>query len=57
MMIRCREASRLLSEAQDAPLGRTVRWRLRLHLAMCDRCRNFGRQLAFIRAAARKRQQ
>jgi predicted anti-sigma-YlaC factor YlaD len=53
IMIRCREASHLLSEAQDKPLNARSLWRLRLHLTMCDRCRNFSQQLKFIRQAAR----
>lgn len=53
MMFSCKEASRLLSMAQDRPLttGETVK--LRFHLAMCDACRNFNRQLKIIRLGAR----
>ena len=48
----CKEASELLSLAQDRPL--TVREKLALyvHLPICNACRNFRRQLAFIRRAA-----
>ena len=50
----CKEASELLSLAQDRPL--TVREKLALyvHLPICNACRNFRRQLAFIRRAARE---
>ncbi|MDR3413644.1 MAG: zf-HC2 domain-containing protein [Formivibrio sp.] len=51
-MLSCKEASRLLSMAQDRPLttGETVK--LRFHLAMCGACRNFNRQLKIIRLGA-----
>ena len=50
----CREASEVLSLAQDRPL--TVREKLILyvHLPLCEGCRNFKRQLAFIRRAVRE---
>ena len=50
----CREASEVLSLAQDRPL--TVREKLILyvHLPLCEGCRNFKRQLVFIRRAVRE---
>ena len=44
----------LLSQAQDRPLGLGERLRLRLHLALCDGCTNFRRQLVLMRAAIRR---
>ena len=51
MMISCKEASRLLSQAMDQRLPLWQRARLRLHLAICDACTNFSRQLKFLRQA------
>jgi hypothetical protein len=50
-MISCKEASRLLSQGQDAELPWLARVRLRLHLAACDACTRFSRQLRFMRDA------
>ena len=49
----CREASEVLSLAQDRPL--TVREKLivYVHLPICQGCRNFKAQLDFIRRAVR----
>jgi predicted anti-sigma-YlaC factor YlaD len=47
----CKEASRLLSQAMDQDLPLWERVRLRLHLVACDACRNFSRQLEFLRRA------
>jgi hypothetical protein len=54
LMYSCEEAARLSSRAMEEPLSPTERVLLRLHLAMCERCTNFTRQLAFLRQAARK---
>ena len=53
-MLNCKEVSMLLSQAQDRPLGLGERLRLRLHLALCDGCTNFRRQLVLMRAAIRR---
>ena len=50
-MITCKEASRLLSQAMDQKLPPWERARLRLHLAICDACTNFSRQLGLLRRA------
>ena len=44
------EATRLLSESQDAPLPLMARVGLRLHLALCRQCRRYQRQLTFMRS-------
>jgi hypothetical protein len=52
-MLSCKEAARLLSEAQDRPMSAGERWGLRLHLAFCRGCRAYRRQIDFIRQACR----
>ena len=47
----CRETSALLSQKQDRALSLVERVGLYLHLAACAGCRQFGRQLAFMRTA------
>jgi hypothetical protein len=54
MNISCREASRLMSQAQDRELSLGERVRLRVHLAICRGCRAFNAQLAFLRRAVRR---
>jgi putative zinc finger protein len=51
MMISCKDASRLLSQAMDTRLPLGSRVRLRLHLLICDACTNFSRQLRLLRRA------
>ena len=50
-VISCKEASRLLSQAQDRRLGPVERFKLRAHLALCDFCTRFEAQLRFMREA------
>jgi predicted anti-sigma-YlaC factor YlaD len=50
----CREVSRLVSQGLDRELGFAERVRLRVHLAICDGCTNFSRQMAFLRRAMAK---
>ena len=52
--ITCRQAHRLLSERLDRPLAGAERWRLWLHLRLCDMCSRFERHMAFVRAAVRR---
>lgn len=52
-MLSCREASRLLSQAQERRLGLGEHLALRLHLAICSACRNFSHQLDILRRACR----
>ena len=54
MITDCKETSQLLSQAQDRPLGFVERLRMRLHLAICDRCRRVSTQFDFLRAAVRR---
>ncbi len=53
-MMSCREATRLLSEAQDHPLPWRQRLGLRLHLLMCRLCARYAAQLRFLRRALRR---
>jgi predicted anti-sigma-YlaC factor YlaD len=52
-MLRCREVTRLVSEAQERPLGLQERMSLKMHMMMCSACRNFEDQMTTIRAAMR----
>lgn len=49
--INCRQATHLLLQAEDQPLGWSDRLHLRLHLAICKACPRFVRQVAFMRVA------
>jgi hypothetical protein len=50
----CRQASELLSQAQDRPLTLREKFALHVHLPLCDACRNFRRQLDVLRSAMRR---
>ena len=54
LFLSCRQASELMSHAQDEPLGAFARLRLAAHLAVCTYCRRFERQLALLRAAMQR---
>jgi len=53
-LVNCREASRLLSQAQEKRLARRERMRLWFHIRRCVACQRYQRQLAFLRAAGRR---
>jgi hypothetical protein len=53
-MLTCKDASKLISEAQDRKLGLRERIGLRLHLWMCKSCRLFEKQLCQLRQALQK---
>ena len=53
-MLSCKQTSVLLSQAHERRLGVIEVLGLKLHLALCDGCRNFRRQLEFIRAAMQR---
>ena len=53
-MISCRQAQVLLSERQDRALGRLERWRLQLHLTLCDWCSRIARHFRFLSEAVRR---
>jgi hypothetical protein len=52
--INCRQAARMMSDAQERPLSIADRMKLRLHLYWCVACTRYGQQLAFMRKALRR---
>ena len=53
LMLDCKEVSRLVSGGMDEDLPAADRVRMRLHLVMCNNCRNVEEQMAFLRRAMR----
>lgn len=53
-MLDCKQNTTLLSQAQDREITLRERVAMRMHLMMCRGCRNFEKQLGFIRKAARE---
>ena len=51
MMLSCKQVTRLVSQGLDRELGFADRVRLRVHLAICDGCTNFKKQMDFLRRA------
>lgn len=51
-MMNCRQATRLMSEAQERKLSRMQRLSLKIHVSMCSGCRNFERQMGSLRTIA-----
>ena len=54
MILSCKEATPLVSQGLDRRLGFVERLALRLHLAICNGCSNFSKQVAFLRKAMRR---
>jgi hypothetical protein len=54
VILNCREATRLVSQGLDRRLGFAERVALRLHLAICDGCTNFRKQVQFLRRAVQR---
>ncbi|MEO8159451.1 MAG: zf-HC2 domain-containing protein, partial [Betaproteobacteria bacterium] len=52
-MLTCRQVSELVSHSMDRHLGWFERWRLQAHLKACEGCRNFQKQMTFMRTALR----
>jgi hypothetical protein len=50
----CKEAIRLQSAALDRKLMLIEKLGLRFHLVLCKWCRTYGKQITFLRTAARK---
>lgn len=48
----CKEAARLMSQRQDRALSENEAVELKNHLFTCLSCRNFERQLGFLRRLA-----
>lgn len=53
-MLNCRQATALMSQRMDRDLPLNQRIGLRFHLMMCSGCRNYNRQMQFLRQACRK---
>lgn len=51
-MLSCREATELYSQQQDHKLSLLESVNLRMHLAVCSGCRNFGRHMHVMRTLA-----
>ena len=49
MLLSCKQVTRLVSQGLDRDMNFTERVRLRVHLAICDGCTNFGEQLRILR--------
>jgi heterodisulfide reductase subunit B len=52
-MMNCRNATRLMSEAQERPLSIAERMSLKLHVIMCSGCQNFKDQMGTLRLMTR----
>jgi len=53
-LVNCREASRLLSRAQEHPLSAGEWLRLRLHIVGCLACQRVELQMRFLRRAMQR---
>lgn len=53
-MMMCREAARLITASYQRPLRWREQMSLRMHLAICDACRNFKKQMNILTEAARR---
>ena len=54
MEFSCRRSAELVSLREERPLTPIEGAELYLHLAVCAGCRNFRRQVAFLRTALRR---
>jgi hypothetical protein len=52
-VLNCKETAKLVSQSHDRRLSLYERLQVRMHLAMCILCRNFSKQLNFIRRLTR----
>jgi hypothetical protein len=53
-MLNCKQATALMSKGMDKKLGILQRSSLRFHLMMSEGCRNFNKQMQFLREGLRK---
>jgi predicted anti-sigma-YlaC factor YlaD len=53
-MLNCKQAAALMSQGMDKELGLFQKMSLRAHLMMCKGCRNFNKQMAFLRQSIQK---
>lgn len=52
-MMSCKEAVRMMSEGMDRPLSPSERVSLRFHQLFCAGCRNYEKQMAFLRESCK----
>lgn len=52
-MLNCHDATRLISEARERELTMGEKLSLKMHVMMCAGCRNFDKQMDFLRQIAR----
>jgi predicted anti-sigma-YlaC factor YlaD len=50
----CKEVTRILSEGLDEQMPPAQRARVRLHMVMCDACRNVEQQFDLLRKLMRR---
>ena len=50
----CHEVSRILSDGLDANMAPAERTRLRLHMVICEACRNVEQQFDLLRRLVRR---
>jgi len=53
-MMNCKEATQLLSERLDRPLGTKEKVALGIHTTMCVSCRQFGNQMEELRDISKR---
>ena len=53
-MLTCKQTARLVSMSYDKRLSWRERLGVRLHLLVCDACRNFTQQMRFLREATQQ---
>ncbi len=53
-MLNCKRATAVISQGLDKNLGILQKTSLRFHLLMCEGCRNFDKQMQFLREGLRK---
>lgn len=53
-MLNCKEVTKLMSQDMDKKLSIGQCISLRFHLMMCGGCRNFDRQMEFLRDSFRE---
>ena len=53
-MLTCKQASQFISASLDRPLTLSERLMLKLHLFICNKCRQFSQHLQTIRVAIKR---
>ena len=53
-MLTCKQASQLISRSLDHPLSWSERLQLKLHLVICDACRQFRQHINLLHVAVQR---